>query len=129
MVEMGDLQEGVLPGDLSALIKQTLSLSHIKVIGIGCNLACYGGIRPDRQNMHELSALANAVETEFQMKLDIVSGGNSANYDWYNGACDHSPQSIGNINNLRIGESILLGCETVHRRRIPGLYTSAFINV
>ncbi len=121
MVEMGDLREGILLCDLSQFIKETLVLPNIKIIGIGCNLACYGGIKPDNQKMYELSELADAIEKEFRIKLEIISGGNSANYEWY-----RSTQNIGRINNLRLGESILLGCETINRKAIPGLYTSAF---
>jgi predicted amino acid racemase len=121
MVELGDLREGVLPGDLSQFIRKTLSLSHIKIVGIGCNLACYGGVKPDNKNMHKLSELVNDIKKEFQIDLEIISGGNSANYEWYKSA-----QYIGNINNLRLGESILLGCETVNRKAIPGLHTEAF---
>ncbi len=121
MVEMGDLREGILPCDLSQFIKKTLSLPNIKIIGIGCNLACYGGIKPDNQKMCELSKLANAIEKEFQINLEIISGGNSANYEWYKSA-----QKVERINNLRLGESILLGCETINRKAIPGLHTSAF---
>ncbi len=121
MVELGDLREGILPCDLSQFIKETLSLSHIKIVGIGCNLACYGGVKPDNQKMHELSELADAIEKEFQINLEIISGGNSANYEWYKSAPE-----VGQINNLRLGESILLGRETVNRKAIPGLHTSAF---
>lgn len=121
MVELGDLREGVLPCDLSQFIRKTLCLSHIKIVGIGCNLACYGGVKPDDQNMHKLSELVDVIEKEFQMSLEIISGGNSANYEWYKSA-----QDIGKINNLRLGESILLGCETVSRKAIPGLHTRAF---
>ena len=35
MVELGDLREGILPCDISQFIKETLSLSHIKIIGNG----------------------------------------------------------------------------------------------
>jgi ornithine racemase len=121
MVELGDLREGILPCDLSQFIKKTLELSNIKIIGIGCNLACYGGIKPDNQNMRKLSELADAIEEEFQINLEIISGGNSANYEWY-----ESSQKVGRINNLRLGESILLGCETVNGKAIPGLQTNAF---
>ena len=121
MAELGDLREGILPGDFSQFIKEILSLSHIKIVGIGCNLACYGGIKPDNKKMHELSELADAIEKEFQMNLEIISGGNSANYEWY-----ESAHEVGQINNLRLGESILLGRETVNRKAIPGLHTSAF---
>ncbi|MGB3612797.1 MAG: alanine/ornithine racemase family PLP-dependent enzyme [Elainellaceae cyanobacterium] len=121
MVELGDLREGVLPCDLSQFVAETLALSHVKIAGIGCNLACYGGIKPDDSNMRELSKRAQSIEKEFEIDLGIVSGGNSANYGWYS-----STRDVGRINNLRIGESILLGREPVGRRAIPGLHTKAF---
>ena len=121
MVELGDLREGVLPCDLTQFIRKTLALPNIQVTGIGCNLACYGGVKPDKRNMKMLSKLANLVQSELGIKLKVVSGGNSANYEWAN-----SGQSIGEINNLRIGESILLGCQTVDRQPILGLHTRTF---
>lgn len=121
MVELGDLREGILPYDLPQFVKKVLELSHIEIIGIGCNLACYGGIKPNNQKMLELSKLTDAIEKEFQINLEVISGGNSANHEWY-----ESAQKVGRINNLRLGESILLGCETVNRKAIPGLYTNAF---
>ena len=121
MVELGDLREGILPQDLSYFVRETLDLPNIKIAGIGCNLACYGGIKPDDSKMLELSQLAEAIEKEFKISLNIISGGNSANYEWY-----RSSPTIARINNLRLGESILLGCETLHRHVIPGLQTSAF---
>ena len=121
MVELGDLREGVMPDDLSEFIRQTISLSHISIVGIGCNLACYGGVKPADKNMHELSALFDVIENKFHLGLTIISGGNSANYEWYK-----ATQDVGSINNLRLGESILLGLETVNRKTIPGLHTGAF---
>ena len=121
MVELGDLREGILPYDLPQFIRETLSLPHIKIIGIGCNLACYGGIIPDNKNMRELSELVGFLEKEFHIDLEIISGGNSANFEWFK-----SSQDVGRVNNLRLGESILLGCETVGRKVIPGLHTGAF---
>ena len=35
------------------------------------------------QNMHELSGLVDGIEKNFQISLEIISGGNSANYEWY----------------------------------------------
>ncbi len=121
MVEMGDLREGILPEDLALLIEEVLALPQIQLVGLGCNLACYGGVKPDRQKMQQLSDLTEAMEQKFQIDLPITSGGNSANYEWYKSAL-----TVGRINNLRIGESILLGCGTVNRQAIPELYTNAF---
>lgn len=70
--------------------------------------------------MGELSKLANAIDATFGSIVSIVSGGNSSNLDWVFGGAD-----TGRINNLRLGESILLGCEPLHRRPIEGLYTDA----
>ena len=121
MVELGDLREGILPCDLAQFMREALSLSHLKIVGIGCNLACYGGVKPNAKNMRELSGLVDGIEKKFQISLEVISGGNSANYEWYKSA-----QAVGRINNLRLGESILLGRETVSRKAIPGLHTSAF---
>jgi ornithine racemase len=121
MVELGDLREGVLPENITLLFKQVLQLPYIDIVGIGCNLACYGGVKPSNKKMEELSELAESLEHKFQINLEVISGGNSANFEWYDSA-----ESVGRINNLRLGESILLGRETLQRNAIPGLYTNAF---
>ncbi|TVS12827.1 MAG: alanine/ornithine racemase family PLP-dependent enzyme [Wenzhouxiangella sp.] len=120
MVELGDLREGIMPDDLADMVQVVLRLPNITLIGIGANLACHSGVVPDHNNMAELSALAESIEQTFGMRLEMVSGGNSANLDWALGAED-----TGRINNLRLGEAILLGCEPLHRRPIEGLYTDA----
>jgi predicted amino acid racemase len=121
MVELGDLREGVLPCNLAEFISKTLSFTHIEIVGIGCNLACYGGIKPDERNMNELSEQVNLLEQEFQIRLELISGGNSANHEWYK-----ATQNVGRVNNLRLGESILLGRDSMNRKAIPGLHTQAF---
>ena len=121
MVEMGDLREGILPDDIFLFIQQVLCLPHLKIMGLGCNLACYGGIKPNERKMQQLSGLVDAIEQKFNLDLALISGGNSANYEWYK-----STKQVGRINNLRIGESILLGCGTINRQAIPQLHTNAF---
>ena len=54
------------------------------------------------------------------LKLDVVSGGNSANLDWALGGAP-----LGRVNNLRLGESILLGLQPLRREQIPGLHSDA----
>lgn len=120
MVELGDLREGILPADLEAMARALLRLPNIHLCGIGANLACHGGISPDKDNMAELSGLADSLEATFGIHLELVSGGNSANLDWALGGAD-----TGRVNNLRLGEAILLGCEPLHRQPITGLHTDA----
>lgn len=121
MVELGDLREGLMPIALNAAIRHVLSLENIRLRGIGANLACRNGIAPSNENMGELSAIVESVETTFGIEIDVVSGGNSANLEW---ALDDSSE-IGRVNNLRLGESILLGREPLRRRPIIGLHTNA----
>ena len=121
MVELGDLREGIMPDDLLETVRETLRLPNIVLKGIGTNLACRCGVSPDARNMAELSTLADLIEATFDLQLEIVSGGNSANLEWALSGAD-----TGRINNLRLGEALLLGCETLHRQPINGLFTDAF---
>lgn len=120
MVELGDLREGIMPADLEETVRQTLGLPNIKFKGIGSNLACRSGVAPDEKNMRELSSLADAIDATFGPVISIVSGGNSSNLEWALGAAD-----LGRVNNLRLGEAILLGCEPLHRQPIEALFTDA----
>ena len=121
MVELGDLREGIMPEDLESIVRETIRFPNIDLKGIGTNLACRCGVAPDDNNMAELSALADSIDATFGPMLSIVSGGNSANLEWLLSGSD-----TGRINDLRLGESILLGCEPLHRQAIDGLYTDAF---
>lgn len=122
MVELGDLREGIMPDDLIETVRKVIEMPYIQIIGIGTNLACYSGVSPDATNMSELSRLADSIEATFNIPLEIISGGNSANLSW---ALNEEQKGIGRINNLRLGESILLGRETLHRLTIDGLHTDA----
>ena len=121
MVELGDLREGLLPSDLENTVKEIIVLKGIEFVGVGTNLACFGGIEPDEEKMEYLSTIVKNIEEKFGLTLEFVSGGNSANYSWF-----ISTKDIGKINNLRLGESIFLGCETLYRKHIPNLFTDAF---
>jgi len=120
MVELGDLREGIMPGNLEKVVRKVLRFPNIALEGIGTNLACRSGVSPDANNMAKLSALADSLEATFGITLSIISGGNSGNLQWALSGAD-----TGRINNLRLGEAILLGCEPLHRQPIEGLHTDA----
>ncbi|WP_290788453.1 alanine/ornithine racemase family PLP-dependent enzyme [Halomonas sp.] len=120
MVELGDLREGVMPEDVLALARHISCTPHVTLTGLGTNLACRAGVVPTAENMGELSALAVLLESELGLRLPIVSGGNSANLAWAIAA------PAGRINDLRLGESILLGCDPLTRKPLHGLHTDAF---
>lgn len=64
--------------------------------------------------MVELGDLREGIE------LPAISGGNSANLSW---ALRTMP--VGRVNDLRLGEALLLGCEPPTRQPIDGLHTGA----
>lgn len=121
MVELGDLREGIPPAEVLDLARRTRSLRRLRLAGLGANLACQNGVVPDDRNMGELSRLVEEVEATTGESLAVVSGGNSANLPWALSAA-----AVGRINDLRIGEAILLGTEPLHRTVLPGLHADAF---
>jgi predicted amino acid racemase len=120
MVELGDLREGIMPDDLTDTVRDILRLPNIAFKGIGTNLACRSGVSPDGNKMAQLSELADSIEETLGLAVEIVSGGNSANLEWALNSAE-----TGRINDLRLGEAILLGRETLHRQPIDGLHTDA----
>ena len=83
MIELGDLREGLMPADLEKTVKEVVKLKGVKLVGIGTNLACFGGIKPDDKKMGYLSSIVKNIEDKFNLKLKFISGGNSANYNWF----------------------------------------------
>jgi predicted amino acid racemase len=122
MVEMGDLREGVPIEPLDNLLIKTSKLKGLEIIGLGMNLACYGGVVPTEYKLIEFSELVDRIENDLGFPLKIISGGNSANIPLL-----LNSEKITRVNNLRIGEGILLGLETVNRTPIPDTYQDAFI--
>ncbi len=122
MIDLGDLREGIWPDDLIPIVHEVVSMRGIKIIGLGTNLTCYGGIIPTRENMQALVDYAKQIESRFNLKLKYISGGNSSSLNLL--ANNKMPKEI---NHLRIGEAILLGRETVNREKWPGTCQDAFI--
>jgi ornithine racemase len=121
MVELGDLREGIALDDVPEAVRAVLGHSSLRLVGLGANLACQNGVIPDDRNMGILTGLADDIEALHGISLDVVSGGNSANLTWALHTHD-----VGRIDELRLGEAILLGLDPLNRTPIPGLHTDAF---
>ncbi|MEW5813875.1 MAG: alanine racemase [Spirochaetota bacterium] len=122
MVDLGDLREGIWPDDLIPFTREVVELPSVKIVGLGTNLTCYGGVIPSTENMTALVTYARRLEKLFGLSLKYISGGNSSSLPLL--ASGGMPEGI---NHLRIGEAILLGKETVHRNPWPGTSQDAFI--
>ena len=121
MVDVGDLREGVWPDNAPALLKQASLLKGIEIIGLGCNLACYGGVKPSIENMRLLVEVRDLCRRVTGLELGLLSGGNSANLELL--ASGGMPAEI---NHFRIGEAIILGRNTIDRSPWPGTRQDTF---
>jgi len=113
MLDLGDLREGFIDESeiINAAIYVEKNLEHIELKGIGTNLGCYGSVRPTIENLSKLVAVANEIEKRIGRKLEIISGGSTSSIPLL--LDGKLPKGI---NNLRIGEGILLN------RDLPDLW-------
>jgi len=122
MFDLGDLREGYFKEeDLFKDIDKIMELEGIKIIGLGTNLTCYGGVIPKEDNLNRLVTLANKIKENYNLDLEFVSGGNSSSLHLL---IDN--KKVDGINLLRLGESIILGVETAFGNRIDNTYNDAF---
>jgi predicted amino acid racemase len=119
MVDVGDLREGMMPAELPDFLERVRALSNLDILGVGTSLTCYGAVVPDQANIGELATLAEAAERQLGHRM-VVSAGSSTSIELV--ASGRAPASV---DNLRIGEAIVLGVDPATRERILGLHTDA----
>jgi len=122
MIDLGDLREGILPENIDKIVKKIIKLNNIKIIGFGVNLTCYGGIIPSEDNLGKLVEISENLEKKYNLNLEIISGGNSSSIYLFD-----SKKMPNRINNLRLGEAILLGRETAYGNNIEGTFDDVFV--
>jgi predicted amino acid racemase len=122
MVDMGDLREGIWPDQVSSFVMEALQIKGIAIKGFGTNLTCYGGVIPDASNLGTLVDIAREMEEKYKLDLEYISGGNSSSI--YLLSKGRMPEGI---NNLRLGESIVLGRETAFGEQLEGFYDDIFV--
>ena len=125
MIDLGDLREGIFyqnEDQIFAAVEEILAMENINLYGVGVNLTCYGAIIPKNDNLSNLVAIARKIEEKFGIKLNMVSGGNSSSI--YLIGKGELPEGI---NNLRLGESFLLGNDTAYGEKLPGTVSDTLI--
>ncbi|SES72990.1 Predicted amino acid racemase [Natronincola peptidivorans] len=122
MMDLGDLREGYFDEkELTSVCKELKTLKNIKVIGIGTNLTCFGGVIPDEKNLGRLVELGHYIEEFLGTELEIISGGNSSSVYLL-----EQGKLVKGINQLRLGEAILLGTESAYGDKITENYQDVF---
>lgn len=125
MLEIGDLREGFYPDEeLINSIKEIMQLSNVVIEGIGMNASCYGSVIPSIENTSKLVSVGKKVESVLGRKLNIYSGGNTTSLILVKDKT--IPKEI---NNLRVGESILLARDLSYlwKKPIENTYTDTFV--
>lgn len=103
--DLGDLREGYWDDD--ELLRDCAEIRdncpHIRIIGISTIIADFAAVKADSENMAELVKTARKLEELLGYRLDVICGGSTTSYPLF-----HEGKMPEGINNLRIGESILL---------------------
>lgn len=125
MIDLGDLREGIFYEDeeeIFSAVEACLKLQNIRFYGVGVNLTCYGAVIPKPDNLSILVEIARKIEKKFNLRLEMVSGGNSSSI--YLAEKNELPEGV---NNLRLGEAFLLGNDTAYGTKLPGTGSDTLI--
>lgn len=122
MIDVGDLREGTWPDKAPKLVKAAGAVPGIEVIGLGTNLACYGGVIPTPENMRLLVDTTSICRRATELELPVICGGNSSGLPLL-----ASGRLPGGVNLYRIGEGIILGRNVIDRTPWPGTRQDTFV--
>lgn len=117
MIDLGDRREGIMPDELIDFLKEINKLEGVYIEGLGTNLGCFAGILPDVTNTKKLIDLKNKAEKELNIKISRLSAGNTATTKLFG-----EKNLVAEINNLRIGEGILIGTDITNQRTLKSMH-------
>ena len=121
MIEAGDRREGVLPENAMLVARDILGLPNIELIGVGANVSCIGGVQPSRENTQIIVDVAEDIERKLGIPMQVISGGHTSSLFLLNHG-EMPPR----VNQLRIGEGILLGVDPANEHLLPTSYQDVF---
>lgn len=123
MVETDDEREGLLPEEvIDFCVTIVDKFKSVELYGLGTNARCYTNKGPTPESLKMLVDLKEKVTRATGRAIPVISGGNSS--IWNLIEKESVPEGI---NQVRIGEAILLGHNTVDYKPIEGAFTDSFI--
>lgn len=125
MIDLGDLREGIFFQNPELIFQTAAEIEAapcLELFGTAFNLTCYGSVLPSPGNLSAFLDLTHQIEARIGRSLPFVSGGNSSSIPLL--LSGNMPKGI---NNLRLGESMVLGRETAYGHPIDGLYQDAIL--
>lgn len=121
MADLGDLREGFFKEeDFHEAVDLVMGLDHLELYGVGVNLTCYGAVIPKPNILKKLTDYRDWIKEKYNHEIKIVSGGNSSSVYLV------GKEEIPGINNLRLGECLVLGTESSYGENVQGLYQDAW---
>lgn len=131
-VDVGDLREGLSPEEATraavAMDRRLAAASgtpdparRARVAGLATNMACFSGIVPTRGHLELMARLGREMAEALGRSM-WVSAGNTAVLPLLRR--EGVPPGL---SDLRVGEGLLLGRESLHREPLPGGELDAFV--
>jgi predicted amino acid racemase len=121
MVDVGDLREGVMPGDAADIAGEMLKYPGVELYGLGVNFNCYGGVIPNAENTAIVTGIAKEIEEKHGTRVKVISGGNSGSMHLLTSRA----MPVG-VTNLRLGEVVFFGRETSYQELVGGMHEDIF---
>ena len=121
MVDVGDLREGVLHTRALEVAAHILAIEGIRFDGVGTNVGCFGGVLPTRENMGLLAQTARMIRRRYGVACGTVSAGGTNCL-----ALVRDGTMPSGVNQIRVGEGILLGRDSSRSAVLPDTYQDAF---
>ncbi|MDR1885308.1 MAG: alanine racemase [Synergistaceae bacterium] len=121
-VDVGDLREGFWPSELTRVGGELSRLKHVSITGIATNFACASGVLPSSEKFEDLLIYRDMLQDTLGRELPYISVGGTCCL----GLIEEGRVPKG-INQLRIGEGVLLGRDTAYQRDIPYLDRTAVV--
>jgi len=122
MVDVGDLREGIMYTHALRGVERILDLKECRLTGIGTNVGCYGGVLPTEKNMGVLADIAQDIQDKLSVSLSVVSVGGTNCLPLI-----QSGKMPSQINQIRVGEGILLGRDSSRNSVIEDTFQDAFV--
>ncbi len=121
MVDVGDRREGLLPSQVDIFLEKIRELPGIEIAGFGTNMGCFGGVLPTYENQKKLVEIGERAQKILGYDVEIISTGGTVVL-----SLAEKGQLPEGINQMRIGEAILLGTSTTDNRVISWLRQDTF---
>jgi len=120
MIDTGDLREGLWPDDIGPMTDALNASRHVRLAGVGSNFGCLSGVLPTVENITMLIETGERIASETGRELETVSGGATSSL-----VLLERGEMPSRVNQLRVGEGILLGTDVTRNREIPYLSREA----